>query len=132
MAWLYSLKIQNQLGGKRRKRKSNTVGLCNLTCCDILILIWKYNRPACFANQACPLKYAAQKCVWKDIPTYWNWFNEVFYPEVRKRTCHPVFFAHGSGNFETFQSENVMVAFFRPNVTSWKQSCNLGFISAVK
>ena len=77
---------------KRRKAAKRTLVVCaNATCCHKipLKLIGKYNRPACFANQTDPLKYAAQKCVWMEIPAFCNWFNEVFYPVVR-RTCHPV------------------------------------------
>ena len=36
------------------------------------------------------------------------------------------------GHFETFQRENVAVHFFPPNVTSWKQPCDLGMIAALK
>ena len=53
-----------------------------------IMLIGKFNRTACFANKICLLKYAAQKRAWKDIPTCWNWFNEVFYRKVHRRTYH--------------------------------------------
>ena len=36
------------------------------------------------------------------------------------------------GDFETFEKENVVVLYFIPNVTSWKQPCILGLIAAVK
>ena len=92
----------------------------NATCCHklSLMLIGKYIRPACFANQTCSLKYAAQKCAWMDIPTCWNWFNEVIYPVVRWRICHPVLLLmnNNPGCFEAFQRENVMVRYFTPNV----------------
>jgi len=87
--------------------------------------------PACFSNQTCPLKYDAQKCAWMDIPTFWNWFNEVFYPEVHRRTCHPVVFLmdNDPAHCEAFQRENVVVRYFTPNVTSWKQPCDLEVIA---
>ena len=79
-----------------------------------LILIGKYKRLAWFANQTFPLKYSAQKRAWIEIPTIWNWFNEVFNPEVRRRTCHPTLLLldNVSGHFEEFSL---------PNVTNWKQ-----------
>ena len=81
-----------------------------------------------------------------DIPTSWNWFNEVFYPEGRRKTCHLVLLLmdNAQGNFEgsmlnvhelnweNFQRENVVVRCFTLNVTSWKRPCNLGVAAAVK
>ena len=64
----------------------------------------------------------------------WNWFNEVSYPEVRRRTCHPVVLLmdNAPGNFEAFKKENVMVCYFTPNVISWKHLWYLGVIAVVK
>ena len=83
--------IQNQLEAVK-KAKGTLVVCAKATCCHkiLLILIGIYNRPACFANQTCPLKHVAQKCACMDTLTCWNWFNEVFYPDVRRRTFHPV------------------------------------------
>ena len=66
-------------------------------------LIGKYNRPKFLSNQICPLEYSAQK-----RPTIWNWFNEIYYPEVRRRIWHPVFLLidNTPGYFEVFQREN--------------------------
>ena len=133
MAWCKT-EIPNQSEAKRIKRNSG--GLCK--CCHKLplMLIGKYNMPACFANKTCPFKYAEQKCAWMDNghPTCWNWFNEVSYPEEVKRTCQPVVLLMDNdlGLFEEFQRENVVVHHFIPNVTSWKQPCDLGVIAAVK
>ena len=95
---------------------------------------WEINRPACFAKQTCPLKYAVQKCASMDIPTCWNWFTEVLNSGVRRSTCNPVVLLMNNdpGHFEAFQRENVVVRYFTPNVTSWKQQCELGVIAAVK
>ena len=109
---------------------SKSLVVCaNATCCHKLLLIYirKYIKQACFANQTCPLKYAAQKYVWINIPTCWNCFNEVFYPEVCRRTCHPILLLmnNAPGYFDPFQMENVVVRFFfTSNVTSWKQPYN--------
>ena len=93
MAWIYLQKIQNQLEVKRSK--GAVVVYANATSFHKLplMLIRKYNKPACFSNQTCPLKYAAQKCAWMDIPAFWNWFNDVFYLEVRN--FPPSSFAYG-------------------------------------
>ena len=85
MAWFYQQKIQNQLETKRIKR--NGGGLCE--CHKLPLMSFrKYNMPACFANHV--LSNKLHNSAWLHIPTCWNWFNGVFYPEVRKRTCHPV------------------------------------------
>ena len=39
---------------------------------------------------------------------------------------------NASGYFETFQRESVVMRMFPPNVTSWKQPCDLGVLAAVK
>ena len=108
----------------------------NDTCCHKLplMLTGKYNRPACFANQTCLIKYAAHKCAWMNIPTCWNWFNAVFYLEVRRRTCHSVLLLmeNDPEDFEAFQRKNIMVLYFTPDVASWKQPFDLGVIVATK
>ena len=87
----------------------------NATCYHKLplILIEKYNRPACFANQTCPLKYATRKRTMMNIPTISNWFNKEFYPGVRRRTCYPdlLLMDNDPGHFERFQRENVVMHF---------------------
>ena len=106
----------------------------NTTCCHKLqlVLIGKYKRPACFSNKTCPIKYSAQKSTWMDIPTCWNWFNEVFYADVHIITYHAALLLMDNAPryFDPFQTENV-VRLFTFNVTSWKQPCNLGVIAAV-
>ena len=115
---------------EEKRSKMNSGGLCECHMLSklSLMLIGKYNRPACFANQTCSLKYAAQKCAWMDIPACWKWFNEVFYSERHGKTCHPVYclwtMINGRGN--------ALVRYFTDNVTSWKQPCDLGIIAAVK
>ena len=36
------------------------------------------------------------------------------------------------GHFEAFKQDNIRVAFFPPNCTSWKQPCDQGIIAALK
>ena len=69
-----------------------------------------------------------------DVDTCWKWFNEVFYPEVKKRTGRPVLLLmdNAPGHFATFERGNVKVEFFPPNCTSWKQPCDMGIIAALK
>ena len=46
-------------------------------------------------NRECPLKYVGQKRAWMDVTTCWYWFDNIFLPEVRKHTRHPVIFVNG-------------------------------------
>ena len=66
----YLQKIQNQLEAKKKKSKKNTGGLCefHMFSQTSISVYWEIQH-ACFANQTCPLKYAAQKYAWMDIPT---------------------------------------------------------------
>ena len=102
----------------------------------LLMVVWSsanINKKY-FPNKTFSLKYAAQKCAWMDIPKCWTWFNEIFYPEVRRRTCHQVVLLinNGPGHFEASQSQNIVVRYFTPNLTSWKQPCVLEVIATVK
>jgi hypothetical protein len=47
-------------------------------------LIRKPKEPACIKDQQWPIPYFNQAKAWMDVKTYWKWFNEVFYPEVKK------------------------------------------------
>ena len=69
-----------------------------------------------------------------DVATSWEWFEEVFHPEVRKRTGRPVLFLmdNAPGHFPAFERNNIKVVFFPPNCTSWKQPCDMGIIAARK
>jgi hypothetical protein len=68
------------------------------------------------------------------VETYWKWFNEVFLPEVKKRTGHRVLLLldNAPGHFEAFERNNVRIVFFPPNCTSWKQPYDMGIIAALK
>ena len=68
-----------------------------------------------------------------DIPTRWIWYNEVFYPGVRRRTCHPVLLLMDNDpvHFEAFQRENVLVRYLNINITNWKKP-DLGVIQLSK
>ena len=68
------------------------------------------------------------------IPTCWNCFNEVFYPEVRRITCQPILLVidNAPGLVKVFQRENLVVRYVIPNVTSWKQPCDLGVFAAIR
>jgi len=69
-----------------------------------------------------------------DVETCWRWFNEVFVPEVKRRTGRPVLLlmANALGHFDAFEHDNIRVVFFPPNCTSWKQPCDMGIIAALK
>ena len=79
-----------------------------------------------FANQTSPLKHAAQGMSrW----TCCSLFNEVLYSEVHIPSCHPILLLTDNAYFSRGEC---CAAFFTPNVTSRKQSCDLGVIAAVK
>ncbi|XP_065668027.1 jerky protein homolog-like [Hydra vulgaris] len=69
-----------------------------------------------------------------DVFICWKWFNEVFHPEVKRKTGLPVLllFDNAPGHFEAFERNLVKVVFFPPNCTSWKQPCDMGIIAALK
>ena len=81
-----------------------------------------------------PLQYMSQNRALVDKEICWKCFNEQFFPEVRKRTSLPVILLmdNAPGHFEEFKRHNVTVRLFSPNVTSWKQPCNLWIIGALK
>ena len=69
-----------------------------------------------------------------DVETCWKWFNDVFFPEVKKRTGRSVLLLldNAPGHFQAFERDNIRVVFFPPNCTSWKQPCDMGIIAALK
>jgi hypothetical protein len=58
----------------------------------------------------------------------------VFYPEVKKRTKHRVLLLMDNAprHFEAFEHDNIRIVFFPPNCISWKQTCDMGIIVALK
>ncbi|KAI6648197.1 hypothetical protein LOD99_12006 [Oopsacas minuta] len=109
---------------------ANGTGTHKIPC----TLIGKPKSPACIKNRDWPLKYFSQGKAWMDVNTCWKWFNEVFCPEVKKRTGRRVLLLmdNASGHFQAFERNNVRVVFFPPNCTSWKQPCDMGIIAALK
>ena len=69
-----------------------------------------------------------------DIPTCWKWFNEVFFPSLKKRTSKYflLLLDNAPGHFDAFERDNVRIVFFPPNCTSWKQPCDMGINAALK
>jgi hypothetical protein len=69
-----------------------------------------------------------------DMETCWKSFNEVFVPEIKRRTGRPVLLLmdNAPGHFDAFERDNIHVVFFPPNSTSWKQPCDMGIIAALK
>jgi hypothetical protein len=97
-------------------------------------LIGKAKSPAGIKSRVWPLPYFNQTKAWMDKDTCWKWFREVFLPEVRRRTarCVLLLMDNAPGHFEAFEQDNIRVAFFPPNCTSWKQPCDQGIIAALK
>ena len=128
--------VSSTRGKKKAKERvslivcANATGTHKITC----TLIGKLKEPACIKNREWPLKYLHQNKAWMDVGTCWKWFNEVFFLEVKKRTGRRVLLLmdNAPGHFECFERDNVKVAFFPANCTSWKQTCDLGIIAALK
>jgi len=109
---------------------TNTVGIHKIPCA----LIGKPKAPAYINDRQWPVPYFNQTKAWMDVETCWKWFNEVFLPEVKKRTrCWVLLLLDNvPGHFEAFERDNVGIVFFPPNCTSWKQPCDMGIITALK
>ena len=101
-----------------------------------LMMIGSAKEPACLrtANWPSGFDYINQKKSWQDQSTFLHWFLDVFCVEVRKRTQHPVLLIldNASSHKEPIVNNGVVVIFFPPNVTSWKQPCDQGIIAALK
>ena len=93
---------------------------------------WKTR--VCIKNREWPVKYISQNKACMDVATCWKWFEEVFYPEVRKRTGFPVLLLMDNppGHFPAFERNNIKVVLFPHNCTSWKQPCDMGIITVLK
>jgi hypothetical protein len=137
----YSLLMPDEdISTTRGKKKSkdrvsfivcaNAVGSHKIPCA----LIGKLKAPACIKDRQWHVPYFIQAKAWMDVKTCWKWFNEVFLPEVKKRTGRQILLLldNAPGHFEAFERDNVRIIFFPPNCTSWKQSCDMGIIAALK
>ena len=100
-------------GKKKQKERVKLVVCVNATCCHKLplMLIEKDNRPTCFANYICLLRYAEQKL------SGWT-FQHVTIGSMRCSiltyvlTYHPVFcLGYAPGRFKVLQRENGCSAF---------------------
>ncbi len=109
---------------------ANASGMHKIPCA----LIRKPKEPACIKDKQWPIPYFNQAKAWMDVKTYWKWFNEVFYPEVKKWTGHRVLLLMDNApeHFEAFECDNIQIVFFPPNCTSWKQPYDMGIIAALK
>ena len=128
--------VSSTRGKKKAKERVSLVVCANATVTHKIpyTLIGKPKSPACIKNWEWPVKYIRQNKAWMDVATCWEWFEEVFYREVRKRTGCPVLLSmdNAPGHFSTFEKNSIKVVFFPPNCTSWKQPCDMGIIDALK
>jgi hypothetical protein len=134
------LMLDEDISTTRGKKKSkgrvyfivcaNTVGIHKIPC----TLIGKSKALACIKDRQWLVPYFSQAKAWMDVETCWKWFNEVFLPEVKKRTRRRVLLLldNAPGHFEAFERDNVRVIFFPPNCISWKQPCDMGIIAVLK
>jgi hypothetical protein len=65
---------------------ANAVGTHKIPC----TLIGKPKAPAYIKDRQWPVPYFSQAKAWMDVETCWKGFNEVFLPEVKKRTRRQV------------------------------------------
>ena len=96
---------------------SNASGTHKISC----TLIGKPKFPACIKNLARLLKYISQNKAWINVTTCWKWFEDAFYPEVRKRTGRIVFLLL-----------EIALRKCSCRLASWKQPCGMGIIAALK
>jgi len=61
---------------------ANATGTHKIPC----TVIGKEQTPACIIGRTWPITYYSQGKAWMDVPTCWKWFNEMFFPSVKKRT----------------------------------------------
>ena len=121
----YSLLMPNEdVATTRGKKKSkdrislivcaNATGSHKIPCA----LIGKPKEPACVKDRTWPVKYFNQTKAWMDVTTCWKWFNEVFFPEVKKHTGHRILLLldNAPGHFEAFEHDNVRILFFPPQL----------------
>lgn len=123
-------------GKKKSKERVTLVVCCNATGTERVpvAMIGKAKESACIAGRQWPLPYFNQKKAWVDIPVFNQWFDQVFRPYVRRRTGRKVILIldNAPGHFQPFEKDGIRVAFFPPNVTSWKQPMDMGIIAALK
>jgi hypothetical protein len=128
--------ISTARGKKVQKDRITLTVCCNATGTHKISLhmIGKPATPACIVGREWPLVYHNQKNAWMDRAVFMKWFDEVFYPEVRRKTGRPVLLLmdNAPGHDEEFVRNNVTVKFLPPNVTSWKQPMDMGIIAALK
>lgn len=128
--------INTVRGKKKAKARVTLVVCCNASGTERvpITMIGKAKEPACIAGNSWPIPYYSQKNAWIDVPTFNKWFDEVFEPYVRSRTGHKVLLLldNAPGHSTEFERNGIRVAFFPPNVTSWKQPMDMGIIAALK
>lgn len=108
----YSLLMPNEdistTKGKRKVKDwvsliacTNASGSHKIPCA----LIGKPQEPACIKGRQWPIPHFNQAKAWMDVETCCKWFNEVIYPEVKKRTGRHVLLLmdNAPGHFEAFK-----------------------------
>ena len=128
--------ISTTRGKKKSKDRVSLVVCTNATGTHKIpcTMIGKAKKPACMKGRNCPVHYLNQKKAWMDVQTCWKWFNEVFVTEVKKQTGCLILLLmdNAPGYFRAFKLDNIQIAYFPPNCTSWKQPCDMGIIAALK
>jgi hypothetical protein len=137
----YNLLMPDEDISTTRGKKKSKDRVSLIMCANIVeihkipcTLISKPKALACIKDRQWHVPYFGQAKAWMDVETCWKWFNEVFFPEVKKRTGRQVLLLldNAPRHFEAFEHNNVRIVFFPPNCTSWKQPCDMGIIVALK
>jgi hypothetical protein len=95
---------------------ANATGTHKIPC----TLIEKPKVLVCIINRQCPITYYSQRKAWMDRETCEKWYEEVFVPEVKKRTGrHVLLLLDGApGHIREFERDNIRIVFFPANCTA--------------
>jgi len=138
---IYSILMPNEDISSTRGKKKAKDRVSLIICANAsrthkipCVMIGKPKEPTCIKDQHWPVPYFNQAKAWMDVETCWKWFNEVFVPEVKRRTKRLVLLLmdNVSAHFDAFECDNIHVVFFPPNCTNWKQPCDMGIIATLK
>lgn len=102
----------------------------------LLAIIGKSKNPRCFRHKQPPVKYFQQANAWPDGVTLQNWWEGVFLPYARRRTCEPVLLIVGRGGGSHSDLVDgrgqVTVVNYPASCTSKRQPMEMGVIAEAK
>lgn len=131
---------ENELRGSKKmvdKSRVTLVVCTNTTGSHKLpiLMIGKAKQPECFKYiRACPTPYSSQPSAWMDINQCQKWFDEVFAPEVTRRTRKRValIWDNCPGHKIVNKHSNIDIFYLPKNSTSRTQPCDQGILRCLK